>query len=107
MCATPTMGGRSVADAGTPAEAETAAARASRPIRPLIESSEPGQDPLGVPDGLGESRDGIVLVLLVLEAGQVRIADVEQGAEDRREVEHPAAAADVPAVRGRPVAVDK
>src|SRR5260221_11107473 len=105
MCATPTMGGRSVAAAGTPARAETAAARASRPIRPLIASSEPGHDPLGVPDGLGESRDGIVLVLLVLEAGQVRIADVEQGAEDRLEVEHPAAALDRLSVRRRAVDV--
>src|SRR5260221_4001186 len=105
MCATPTMGGRSVAAAGTPARAETAAARASRPIRPLIASSEPGHDPLGVPDGLGESGDGIVLVLLVLEAGQVRIADVEQGAEDRLEVEHPAAALDRLSVRRRAVDV--
>src|SRR5258708_16002332 len=105
MCATRRMGGRSVADAGTPARAETAAARASRPIRPLIESGEPGQNALRVADRLRQPRDGIALVLLVLEAGQVRIADVEKGAEDGFEVEHAAAALDRLAVPGRAVDV--
>src|SRR6185503_516041 len=105
MWDTPTMGGRSAARADAETAAHTATAATARPTRVLIRSGEPGQDALRVPDGLGEAGNGIVLVLLVLEAGQVRVLHVEEGAEDRLEVEHAAAAFHRLAVRGRAVDV--
>src|SRR5437667_419037 len=79
--ATPVMGGRSAPDAGPAAAA--APARASTRAARALTSPQPDHDPLGVADRLAQPGHGVVLVLLVLEAGQVRVVDVEQGAEDR------------------------
>src|SRR5438045_6196131 len=96
MCDTPSTGGRTAG----PASAAASAAPASN-AAPSIRLGQAAEHVLDVADRLREAGQGVVLVLLVLEAEEVGILHVEERAQDRRMVDHAAAALDGLGVRGR------
>src|SRR3954462_4704063 len=88
MCDTPAMSGRTAGEADSTGAAGTATATARSSPAPSIRLGQTAQHALDVADRLREPGQGIVLVLLVLEAHEGGILHVEQRAQDGGVVDH-------------------